>query len=224
MKVVLFGASGMVGSGVLIECLKHDAVETVLTVGRTRIDRDHPKLQQLVHNDFFDYRAIREQLAGRDACFFCLGVTSAGRSEPEYTRLTYDLTIAAAQTLAGLDPGMTFCYVSGEGTDSTEKGRLMWARVKGRTENALLRMPLNAFMFRPGYIQPLEGVRSKTKIYQFFYTLLAPAYPLLRTLAPSHVTTTRNVGLAMIHVARAGHPHRILENTDINRLAADEQA
>jgi uncharacterized protein YbjT (DUF2867 family) len=219
LKVVLFGASGMVGAGVLIECLKNDAVDDVLTVGRSRIDRQHPKLQQLIHSDFFNYESIREALAGRDACFFCLGVSSAGMSEAAYRRLTFDLTLAAAETLADLNPGMTFCYVSGEGTDSTEKGRLMWARVKGQTENRLLAMPLNAFMFRPGYIQPLDGVRSKTMIYQALYTVLAPAYPLLRAIAPRHVTTTRNVGRAMIRVAERGDSKRILENSDINRLA-----
>lgn len=219
MKAIIFGATGMVGSGVLIECLADPRVEAVLVVGRSRCHVDHPKLRELIHTDFFDYTTIAPELAGYDACFFCLGVSSAGMGEAAYQHVTYDLTLAAARTLAKGNTGMTFCYVSGQGTDSTEHGRSMWARVKGRTENALLRLPLNAFMFRPGIIQPLKGVRSRTRLYQLFYTLTGPFFPVLRRLLPSQVTTSVNVGRAMIRVAVDGYGKRILEVRDINALA-----
>jgi uncharacterized protein YbjT (DUF2867 family) len=220
MKVIVFGATGMVWSGVLRECLDDSGVGSVLAVGRNASGMLHPKLRELIHPDFFDFSDVRRDLAGYDACFFCLGVSSAGMSEAAYRRITYDVTIAAAEALAALNPRMTFCYVSGEGTDSTEIGRVMWARVKGKTENALLRMPFKAaFMFRPGFIQPLKGARSRTTLYRALYSVLAPLYPILRRLLPSHMTTTENVGRAMIQVARAGYSKRVLENPDINMLA-----
>jgi hypothetical protein len=194
-------------------------VESILVLGRTPCGVTHPKLRELIRSDFFDYSDTKADLKGHDACFFCLGVSSVGMTETAYHRLTYDLTIAAATALAELNPGMTFCYVSGEGTDSTERGRSMWARVKGKTENQVLRMRLDAYMFRPGFIQPRKGVRSKTNWYQAFYTVLGPFYPLLRRLAPKHVTTTENVGRAMIQVAASGYAKRVLENPDINALA-----
>ncbi|MGH7506913.1 MAG: epimerase, partial [Longimicrobiales bacterium] len=194
--------------------------ESVLTVGRTRSPSSHPKLRQLIHTDFFDYSGIADELSGHDACFFCLGVSSAGMGEAEYTRLTYELTMATAGALTALNPRSTFCYVSGEGADRTGQGRFMWARVKGRTENALLDLPFNAYMFRPGFIQPLKGVRSRTPIYRVVYAVLAPLYPLLSRLFARHVTTTVNVGRAMIRVARSGYGSRILENSDINGVAA----
>ena len=209
----------MVGSGVLTECIEDPRVGSVWVVGRTPCGVAHPKLRELIRSDFFDYRDANAHLNGLDACFFCLGVSAVGMSESAYHRLTYELTISAAAALADLNPGLTFCYVSGEGTDSTERGRFMWARVKGKTENHLLRMPFNAYMFRPGFIQPLKGVRSKTKLYQAFYNVLAPLYPLLKRILPRHVTTTANVGRAMIQVAATGYSKHVLENSDINVLA-----
>ena len=209
----------MVGAGVLIECLEDPRVESVLAVGRRAGAVAHPKLRELIRPDLLDYSDATDDLLTLDACFFCLGVSAAGMSEAAYHRVTYDLTFAAAEALLDLNPALTFCYVSGEGTDSTERGRLMWARVKGKTENQLLRKSPNAYMFRPGFIQPLKGVRSKTRVYQAFYTVLGPLYPVLKQLLPKHVTTTINVGRAMIEVAERGHTKRILENPDINSLA-----
>ncbi len=221
MKVIIFGATGMVGEGVLRECLEDARVQSVLVVGRSRLRLTAPKIQEILHTDFFDFKPIQSQFAGYDACFFCLGVSAAGMSEDAYHRLTYEVTLAAAEALVAVSPNLTFCYVSGEGTDSTEHGRIMWARVKGKTENALLRMPFKAaYMFRPGYIQPLKGVRSKTGWYQAIYNVLGPAYPILRRLAPKYVTTTVNVGRAMIQVAANGAAQKILSTRDINGLAA----
>ncbi len=210
----------MVGKGVLLECLDHPDVGSVLVVGRSGCGVVHEKLEQVIHDDFFDYSALETRLTGLDACFFCLGVSAAGMSEARYSRLTYDLTVAAAGTLVTQSPGSVFCYVSGTGTDSTGKGRIMWARVKGRTENHLLGLPFRAaYMFRPGYIQPLRGIRSKTGLYRALYAVASPLYPLLNRLAPDLVTTTRKVGLAMIRVARDGYERPYLENRDINALA-----
>jgi len=221
MKVILFGATGMVGQGVLRECLLDDGVEQVLTIGRVSTGQRHAKLREVVHKDLLDYSAIEGALSGYDACFFCLGVSAAGMTEQDYTRVTYDLTLAAARVLARLNPGMTFIYVSGTGTDSSEKGRTMWARVKGRTENALLQFPFKAkYMFRPGFIQPLHGIVSKTKLYRVLYTVVGPLYPVWKTLLPRYVTTTEQVGRAMLHVARHGAPKTLLENVDINALAS----
>jgi uncharacterized protein YbjT (DUF2867 family) len=208
----------MVGSGVLAECIKEPQVQSVLVLGRNPCGVVHPKLRELIRSDFFDYSDARDDLKGYDACFFCLGVSAAGMTEAAYYRLTYDLTISAAGALTEINPKLTFCYVSGEGTDSTERGRFMWARVKGKTENHLLQMPFNAYMFRPGLIQPLKGVSSKTKLYRAFYTVLGPLFPVLKRLFPNHVTTTENVGRAMIRVAANGYSKRVLENTDINVL------
>jgi len=221
MKVVIFGATGMVGEGVLRECLEDSRVESVLVVGRSRLRLTDPKIREILHTDFLDFKPIQSQFAGYDARFFCLGASAAGKSEDDYRRLTYDVTLAAAEAIAAASPNLTFCYVSGEGTDSTEHGRIMWARVKGRTENALLRMPFKAaYMFRPGYIQPFKGVRSKTGWYQAIYNVLGPAYPILRRLAPRYVTTTVNVGRAMIQVAANGYSKQILGTNDINLVAA----
>jgi uncharacterized protein YbjT (DUF2867 family) len=224
VNVILFGASGMVGAGVLRECLEDPRVRSVLVMGRSPCGVAHAKLREILRSEFFDYSDAGAALTGRDACFFCLGVSSAGMTEPAYHRLTYDLTLATAGALAELNPGMTFCYVSGEGTDSTERGRSMWARVKGKTENHLLRMPLNAFMFRPGFIQPLYGIRSKTKLYQAAYNVLGPFFPWIKRIFPKHVTTTVNVGRAMIQVAANGYETRVLENSDINALAVTHVA
>lgn len=221
MKVILFGATGMVGQGVLRECLVDPEVRTILSVGRSTTGLQNKKLRELVHTDFLDYSAIESQLAGFDACFFCLGVSSAGLSEERYRHLTYDITLAAARTLAPLNPSMTFVYVSGAGTDSSEHGRSMWARVKGKTENDLMRLPFKAaYMFRPGAIVPLDGIRSKTKVYQFFYSVLGPLMPFLNRRFPKYVTTTRQLGRAMLKVAKQGAPQQVLESSDIHDQAA----
>ena len=221
MRVVIFGATGMVGKGVLLECLDDARVEHVLLVSRHPTDVSHPKVREIVHANFTEFERLQDTFTNLDACFYCLGVTAVGLSEPQYHHLTYDLTVAAATALASASAGrLTFCYVSGEGTDSTERGRTMWARVKGKTENALLRLPFKAaFMFRPGYIQPLRGIRSKTRWYQALYDVLGPFYPLLRRLFPKYVTTTVNIGRAMIHVTATGSSRQILSSADINQLA-----
>lgn len=209
----------MVGQGVLRECLLDDEVETVLSVGRSAIGQQHAKLQQLMHQNFLDYSDVEDRLAGFDACFFCLGVSSAGMSEERYTGVTYDFTLAAARTLSQLNPNMTFIYVSGMGTDSSEHGRSMWARVKGKTENDLLRLPFHAaYMFRPALIVPLHGIKSKTLFYRIFYVALGPLLPLLKGRFPKYVTTTEQVGRAMIKIAKEGWPKPVLENSDINKV------
>jgi uncharacterized protein YbjT (DUF2867 family) len=219
MKVILFGATGMVGRGVLRECLLDAGVESVLAVGRSPSGQRHAKLRELVHDDFFDFFGMESQLAGYDACFFCLGVSSVGMNEERYRHLTYDITMAAATTLAKLSPQMVFVFVSGRGTDSTEKGNLMWARVKGKTENDLLKLPFKAaYMFRPAGIQPLHGVRSKTAWVQAVYVATSPLLSLLNRVAPKYMTTSQQVGRAMIKVVRDGFPRPVLESEDINRL------
>ena len=219
MKIILFGATGMVGQGVLRECLLDPEITSVLAIGRSTSGQAHAKLREVLHNNFLDYAAIEPQLAGFDACFFCLGVTSVGLTEERYRHLTYDITMAAATALAKLNPGMVFTYVTGAGTDSTEQGRVMWARVKGKTENDLLKLPFKAaYMFRPAAIQPLHGVRSKTAWHQALYVVAAPLLTLLNKIAPKYVTTTEQVGRAMIKVARDGFPKRVLESEDINRV------
>jgi uncharacterized protein YbjT (DUF2867 family) len=219
MNVILFGATGMVGQGILRECLLDPDVHQILSIVRAPSGQQHPKLRELIHTDFFDYSAIEPELTGFDACFFSLGVSSAGMDEAKYKHLTYDLTLAAATALARLNPQMTFLYVSGAGTDSTERGRSMWARVKGKTENDLLKLPFRAtYMFRPGAIQPMHGIRSKTKLYQTFYTILNPILPLLKSAFPKYITSTEQLGRAMLRVAKHGYPKPILESKDINTL------
>ena len=219
MKVILFGATGMVGQGALRECLLDPGVESVLAVARSPTGQRNAKLREILHGNFFDFSGIESELAGFDACFFCLGVSSVGMGEQEYRRLTYDLTLAAATTLSKLNPGMVFLYVTGQGTDSSERGRLMWARVKGKTENDLRKLPFKAaYMFRPAAIQPLHGIRSKTGWYQALYVLAAPVLTVLNRVAPKYVTTTEQLGRAMIKVARDGYPRPVLENEDINAV------
>jgi uncharacterized protein YbjT (DUF2867 family) len=219
MKVILFGATGMVGQGVLRECLLDPGVESVLVVGRSPTGQRHAKLRELLRDDFVDYSDVESQLAGFDACFFCLGVSSIGMDEARYRHLTYDITLAAARVLARLNPQMVLVYVSGRGTDSTEQGSLMWARVKGKTENDLLKLPFKAaYMFRPAGIQPLHGIRSKTGWVQAIYVATSPLLSLLNRVAPKYMTTTEQVGRAMIKVARDGFPKPVLESEDISSL------
>ena len=219
MRVLLFGGSGMVGQGVLRECLLDPAVTEIVSVVRATTGQRHATLREIVHPDFFDFSSIADQLTNFDACFYCLGTTSAGKSEAEYTRITFDITIAVANTLVERNPNLTFVIVSGAGADSSERGRVMWARVKGKAENALLAMPFkSAYMFRPGLIQPMHGVKSKTALYRIPYAILAPLVPFLRRRFPRYVTTTEQLGRAMLHAAKSGAPKRVLESADINRL------
>jgi uncharacterized protein YbjT (DUF2867 family) len=221
MKVVVFGASGMVGHGVLRACLLDDEVTEVVTVGRSPLGVTHPKLHEVAHADFTDLSPVAGELAGADACFYCLGVSTAGHSDEVYRRVSYDFPLAAARLLAAGNPELTFTYVSGAGTDSTEQGRVAWARVKGRTENALLAMDMRAYMFRPGWIRPMHGAVSRTRAYRVIYRLTSWLYPLAHRLAPDQVTTTELLGRSMLGVVRlaGGGPH-ILSARDINRLGA----
>jgi len=209
----------MIGQGVLRECLLDADVARVLTIGRTATGVQHAKLQEIAHPDMWNYAAIEDRLRGFDACFFCLGVTSAGMSEADYTRVTYGITIAAAETLCQLNPAMTFVFVSGAGADSSEQGRLMWARVKGKTENAIIRLPFKAsYVFRPGVVQPMHGERSRTAAYRVLYTITKPLVPWIRRLWPNQILTTEQFGRAMLFVVRHGAPKRVLESADINAL------
>ena len=221
MKVVIFGATGMVGLGALRECLLDASVSEVVTVGRTPTGQSHPKLQERVAKDLGDLSALDPDLRGADACLFCLGVSSAGMTEAAYTRITYDLTLAVAEHLARLEPGMVFIYVSGAGTDASERGRIMWARVKGRTENRLRQLPFRrVYLFRPGFIQPLHGIQSRTGLYRLIYALFRPLAPLVRLLFPGATLTTESLGRAMLLAAREGSPQEILEARDLNELAS----
>ena len=212
----------MVGQGVLRECLFDPDVERVLAVVRSPLGQPqgiNKKVQEIIHSDFTDFSAVEDQWRGYDACFYCLGVSSFGMSEKDYAHITRDFTLAAAEPLSRLNPNMTFIYVSGTGTDSSERGRVMWARVKGETENRLLRLPFKSvYMFRPGFIQPLHGIKSKTALYRVLYLFMKPFIPLLTAFFPKIVTTTEQVGRAMIRIAKQGAPKRLLENKDINAL------
>jgi uncharacterized protein YbjT (DUF2867 family) len=219
-KVIITGASGMVGNGVLLECLDHDSISEVLVIGRNPLDIKHPKLRVLIHKDFTDFSDVRNQLSDYDACFFCLGISAAGLKEEQYKRITYDFTMALAKTLVELNPQMTFNYVSGEGTDSSENGRMMWARVKGKTENDLLKLGFKqAFMFRPGVIIPLRGIKSRTKSYQFMYDYFLWLVKIIKLMAPNSVVNTTQIGLAMINSMFKGYPEKILRPKDILNLS-----
>lgn len=218
MKIVLFGASGMVGGGVLLECLDADDVESVLSIGRRPCGVTHPKLREILRDDLSDLSGVADELTGLDACFYCLGIASSGMTEEAYRHVTYDLTIVAAEALWKANPDLAFCFVSGQGTDSTEQGRFMWARVKGATENRLKEMSPRSWMFRPGFIQPMRGVRSRTPLYRALYAVVTPLFPVLRRAFPGSVTTTVTVGRAMLRVAREGADKRVLESADINEL------
>ncbi len=220
MKVILLGATGMVGQGVLIECLRDPRVTQVLALGRSPSGRQDPKLHELVHADLNDLSTVRARLQGYDACFYCLGVSSVGMGEADYTRVTYDMTLAVATTLSKLNPGMSLVYITGSGTDSSEQGSVMWARVKGRTENALLRLPFKAvYLFRPGAIQPLHGVQPKVGWIRTTYRLTGPLLALAVRYLPNAMTTSERVGQAMINVVARGTPSRVLEIRDINHEA-----
>ena len=221
MKVIIYGASGMVGQGVVRECLAAADVEEVLCVGRSPLGQAHPGLRELVQADLYRYDdAVADRLVGYDACFFCLGVSVAGLDEAAYTRITHDLTLAAAEALAPRNPQMVFTYVSGASTDSSERGKVMWARVKGRTENDLLKLPFKAaYMFRPGAIRALDGIKSKTPAYRLAYVFVGPLLAPLQKLFPTRIVTTREIGLAMLEVARHGADRVILEPPDIHALA-----
>jgi uncharacterized protein YbjT (DUF2867 family) len=224
MKVLLFGATGMVGQGVLRECLLDPGVQLVKAVGRTATGVQHAKLREVIRQDLWSYSSIELELSGFDACFFCLGVSSAGMKEADYERVTHGITMAAAETLSRLNPQMTFVYVSGAGTDSTEQGRTMWARVKGKTENEVLRLPFKAaYMFRPGVIEPLYGIRSKTTAVRLLYVLTKPFLPIFRWAFPDFILTTEQIGRAMLAVARNGAPKPILESKDIRDCALSKR-
>src|ERR1700676_1720412 len=216
MKAIITGATGMVGEGVRLECLSSPAVEKVLVINRRPGGVSHPKLQEIIHGDFFNLRPIEPQLMRFDACFFCLGVSSGGRTPAEYRQLTYDLTLNVARVVAKLSPAMVFCYVTGAGTDSSERGRTAWARVKGATENALIRLFENSYMFRPGFMKPSPGQRNEKSYYKYILWL----YPIGRALYPTGFCTLREVALAMIKVAGTGYSKHILEVKDVVALAA----
>jgi uncharacterized protein YbjT (DUF2867 family) len=220
MNVIVFGASGMVGGGILRECLEDPHVESILSVGRRSCGLVHPKLREQLMADLFALEEVKEDLTGYDACFYSLGVSSVGRSEAEYRKVTLELTIRTARVLDEVNPGLTFCYVSAQGADGSGRGRLMWARVRGETENRLLQMPFPAFIFRPGAIQPLKGVRSRTRAVRALYTFIGPLFPLLNRLFPNQVTTTVRIGQAMIRAARGGCSKHVLEARDINALVS----
>jgi uncharacterized protein YbjT (DUF2867 family) len=220
IKIILTGATGMVGEGVLLECLDHPAVTTVLMVNRRPSGRQHPKLKECIVPDFFDLAVFADQLTGYDACFYCAGVSSLGMKEPEYSRITYDTTLHFAKELVRLNPAMVFSYISGSATDSTEKGKMMWARVKGRIENALIDLPFKGvYNFRPGFMRPTPGQQN----IKGYYKIIGGLYPVLRLLFPNQVSTMREVGLAMINSVLYGYPKQILEIKDI-KLLANESA
>ena len=216
VKVIITGSTGMVGEGVLTECLKHPDVESVMVINRKPCGTSHPKLKEIIHTNFFDLTAVESGLTGYNACFFCAGVSSIGMKEPEYKKVTYDLTMSFAQTLSRLNTGMTFCYVSGAGTDSTEKGRLMWARIKGKTENDLMKLPFkDVYAFRPAFMKPVKGQKNAPAFLKYFIWL----YPVLHALSPGFFGTLSDVGLAMINCALMSPGKKVLEAKDIAELA-----
>ena len=220
MNVLILGSTGMVGQGVLRECLMDDGVTRVVTLGRSPTGQSHQKLREVVHGELLNLRPIQSQLTGLDACFYCLGASATGLSEADYTQINYVLTLSVAETLVRIDPDMTFVYVSGAGTDSSEHGRTMWARVKGRTENALLRLPFKAaYMLRPGLIIPMHGIKSKTRLYRAFYLLLGPMLPLMKKFFPRSIITTEQLGRVMLRLARSGYTKPIVETADLAALS-----
>ena len=219
-KVIITGATGMIGKGVLLECLDHEVISEVMVIGRKSMNINHPKLKELVHKDFTNFYEVRDQLSGYDACYFCLGISAAGLNEEQYKKITYDFTLSLANTLVDISPDMTFVYVSGEGTDSTEKGRMMWARVKGKTENDLLNLGFKqAYMFRPGAIIPLRGIKSRTKSYQFMYDYFMWLVKGIKAISPNSVVNTTQIGLAMINAMLKGYNKKVLKPKDIILLS-----
>jgi len=219
-KVIITGATGMVGKGVLLECLDHKAISELLVIGRNPVGMEHPKLKELIQKDFSDFSGVKDQLKGYDGCFFCMGISAAGLKEEEYLKITYNYTLALATVLIDQNPQMTFTYVSGQGTDSTEKGRMMWARVKGKTENDLLNLGFkDAYMFRPGMIIPLRGIKSRTKSYQFMYDYFMWLVKLVKFLSPNSVVNTTQIGLAMINAMQNGYLKKVLTPKDIIALS-----
>lgn len=217
IKAIVTGASGMVGEGVLHECLLSDEVQEVLVIGRKTCGIIHPKLNEIIHKDFYNISPITDKLVGYNACFFCLGVSSVGMKEPEYFQLTHTLTLHVAEILSFQNPGMTFCYISGAGTDSTEKGKLMWARVKGKTENDIAKLPFKqVYLFRPGILEPTKGLRNTLKLYKYFGWLA----PVIRKVAPKQISTLKELGLAMINAVNKRYEKQIIEVSDIKALAA----
>lgn len=220
MNVIITGATGMVGKGVLLECIDHPSVQSVLVIGRSKLEVTHPKLKELTHQDFSSFESIASKMKGYEACFACMGVSSAGMDESKFTQLTYDYTLALAKVYHAQNPESIFTYVSGEGTDSTEQGKVMWARVKGRTENALLSLGFNkAYMFRPGAIIPLRGIKSKTRLYQFFYDYFTWLLKFLKWVMPTKIVNTTQIGKAMINAVLDGYHQSILEPKDILNLS-----
>jgi uncharacterized protein YbjT (DUF2867 family) len=217
VRVIVFGATGMIGQGVLRECLLAPDVEAVLTVGRAPTGQAHAKLREITHADLSDLTPIAGELSGYDACFFCLGVSSVGMNEADYKRITYDYTLAAARPLAAGNPELTFVFVTGAGTGS---GNSMWSRVKKQAEDDVLALPFRAYMFRPGFIQPLHGITSRTRLYNALYTVLKPLVPVFRRLFAKQFTTTEAMGLAMLNAARGRSTKRVLDSPDINELAS----
>ena len=216
IKAIITGATGMVGEGVMHECLLHPEVESVLVINRKTCNTTHPKLKEIIHSNFFDFSSIEEQLKGYNACFFCLGTTSIGKKEPEYTKITFDITKTLADALIKLNPETTFCYISGAGTDTSEKGKSMWARVKGRTENYILNLGFRrAYAFRPGIIIPTKGLKNTLSFYKYLSFLI----PVIKLIFPKHICTLKEIGLAMINSAAKGYEKDILEVVDIKVLA-----
>jgi uncharacterized protein YbjT (DUF2867 family) len=222
MKAIVFGATGMVGQSVLRECIMDVAVESVVAVGRSPLQLVNPKFRNVVHSDFLNFAPIEKRLKGVDVCFYCLGVASAGLSEAEYKRVTCDFTLAAAKTLLKVNPKLTFIFVSGMGADTSEKGKVMWARIKGKTENEILKMKFkNAYVIRPAFIQPKDGIQSRTRLYRWLYIAFIPFMPLIKLFAPKSVITTQALGKVMVQIARQGTPKKLLESRDIVALAHD---
>jgi len=221
IKAILFGSTGMLGQAVLLKCIENPEVESILVINRQSCKISHPKIKEVIRKDLFDLYGLTAEMTGYNTCFFCLGVSSAGLKENEYHKITYDLTLNVAKILVRLNKEMTFCYISGAGTDSSEKGRIMWARVKGKTENDLLALPFKkAYMFRPAFIQPMKGIRSRTKLYNVLYTIFKPFYFILKHF-DSIVTNTEVFGKAMILTVLKGYEKKILENMDINKIVRE---
>jgi uncharacterized protein YbjT (DUF2867 family) len=216
MKVIITGATGMVGKGVLLECLDHPEITEVLSISRRSLEMNHPKLKELIHKDFLDFDSVKDQLMGYDACFHSMGVSSAGMKEELFTQLTYDISLSLAKAVLELNPGSVFTYVSGQGTDSTEKGRTMWARVKGKTENDLLKLGFKAaYMYRPGGIIPLRGIEPSSKLYRILIKNLMWLIKLLKWLSPNSIVNTTQIGCSMINVTMNGYEKTILDPVDI---------